>query len=163
MEENVLLKVNKKYSIKYVLTAKMFEIYLIFIVFIFACWTYGTKKMIIGAVILLIIVALLALILSKKSASKTYIVFYEDKVVFKRKFLFRNTTKEMPYSNIKDIVFTNGTNWITRFFQKIFHLGNIYIYPKKGNILINGISLEVVDNIEKVIEDIRNNVGDRIK
>lgn len=163
MEENVLLKINKKYSIKYVLTAKMFEIYLIFLVFIIACATYGTASMVIGAIVLLILVALLMLILSKKSASKTYIVFYEDKVVFKRKFLLRDSTREMPYDNIKDIVFAYGTNWITRFFQKIFHLGNIYIYPKKGNILMNGISLEVVENIEKVIEDIRNNVGDRIK
>ena len=135
-----LLRIKKKYSIKYVLTAKLFEVYLVFLILII----FG------------------ALILSKKSAAQTYISFYEDKVVYKRKFLFMNKEKEMKYENIADIGYNQGTSWVTRFFQKIYHFGNIYIYPKKGNLLFNGICLEVVENIEDVANEIKEKISDKI-
>ena len=115
------------------------------------------------SIFILIVIAILTLILSKKSASKTYIIFYDDEIVYKRKFLFIDREKRLKYGEVKDIVFTHGTNWLTRMWQKIFKFGNIYIYPKKGNIYTHGIYIEVVENIDKVINDVKTVVGDKIK
>ena len=159
---NELLRIKKKYSIKYVLTAKLFEVYIVFLLFIAGSVIISRPALIIGFVILLIFIILGTLILSKKSASQTYISFCEDKVIYKRKFLFINKEREMKYEDIADIGYNQGNNFITRWFQKLFHFGNIYIYPKKGNILLNGISLEVVENIEQTAEMIKEKVGDKI-
>lgn len=157
-----LLKIKKKYSIKYVLTAKLFEVYIIFLLFCIGTVLISKPVYIIFFIILLIIIILATLILSKKSAINTYITFYEDKVVYKRKFLFINKEKVMQYKDIADIGYNYGNTLITSWFQKLFHYGNIYIYPKKGNIMFNGISLEVVENIEQVTEEIKEKVGDKI-
>lgn len=162
-KDKELLKIRKKYSIKYVLTAKLIEVYIIFLLVIIFSFCSGATMIGIFSIFILIVIVFCTLIFSKKSAAQTYISFYEDKVIYKRKFLFIDKEKIVEYSNIKDIVFTQGTSWYTRIWQKILKLGNIYIYPKKGNIITNGISLEVVDNIDKVIEDIKTIVGDRIK
>lgn len=158
-----LLRIKKKYSIKYVLIVKLIEIYIIFFLVIFASFYSGLIAAGILSIFTLLVITVITLILSKKSALQTYLLFYEDRVVYKRKFLFLNEEKVIKYSDIKDIVFTHGTNWYTRMWQKIFKYGDIYIYPKKGNILTHGIILEVVENINKVIEDIKMIVGDKIK
>ena len=162
-DKNELLRVKKKYSPKYILTAKMLEIYLFFLIFIIVSSLSKNIGMAVLFVVGLLLIMFTALILGKKSASKTYIVFGDKKIVYKRKFLFINTEREIAYEDVKDIVFTQGTSWIQRIFQKAFGLGNIYVYPKKGNILLNGIQLEVVADIDKVIEDIKMVVGDKIK
>ena len=157
-----LLRIKKKYSIKYVLTAKLFEVYIVFLFFVIGAIIISRPILIIGFIVLLIAIILATLILSKKSAAQTYISFCEDKVVYKRKFLFINKEKEMKYENISDIGYNQGNNFIVRWFQKLFHFGNLYIYPKKGNILLNGISLEVVENIEQTAEAIKEKIGDKI-
>ena len=157
-----LLRIKKKYSIKYVLTAKLFEVYLVFLILIICSIVISEPILVVGLIILLVFIMMGALIFSKQNAAHTYIVFYEDKVVYKRKFLFMNKEKEMKYENIADIGYNQGTSWVTRFFQKIYHFGNIYIYPKKGNLLFNGICLEVVENIEDVANEIKEKISDKI-
>jgi len=106
---------------------------------------------------------IISLIIGKKNAAQTHLSFYESKVVFKGiYFMFFKIDRVLAYEDIKDIVFTQGTNWLERVFQKAFNLGNIYIYPKKGNILTKGMQLEIVDNIDDVIKKIEEVVGDRI-
>lgn len=161
--EKELLKIKKKYSIKYILTAKLIEVYIVFLLAIIVSFGSGEIGIGVFSIFILIVIIFLVLILSKKSAAQTYMLFYEDRIVYKRKFLFTNKEKVMKYNDIKDIVFTQGTNWYTRMWQKLFKLGNIYVYPKKGNIIMNGISLEVVENIDNVINDIKLVVGDKIK
>lgn len=157
-----LLRIKKKYSIKYVLTVKLFEVYLVFLFFIIGSILISRPIFIIGFLILLVLIIFGALILYKKSAAQTYIIFYDDKIVYKRKFLFINKEKIMKYEDVADIGYNQGNTFITRWFQKLFHFGNIYIYPKKGNILFNGISLEVVENIEQVANEVKEKVGDKI-
>ena len=158
-----LLKIKKKYSIKYVLTAKLMEIYFIFILVISVAFYSRLISIGIFSIFILIAIIIAVLILSKKSAAKTYMTFYDDKIVYKRKFLFIDKERELKYSEVKDIVFTQGTNWFTRMWQKIYKYGNIYVYPKKGNIFSHGMSIEVVENIDKVINDVKTVIGDKIK
>jgi hypothetical protein len=162
-DKNVLLKINKKYSLKYILTEKLFELYIIFFILILFC-IYG-KNIAWGVlfVILFAIIVISILAISKRIAKKTSLTFYETKVVYKGKMLFWDTKRVLGYEEIKDIVITQGASWFERFFQKMFKIGNIYVYPKKGNIISNGIRLEIVDNIDEVIEKIKNVAGDKLK
>ena len=158
-----LSKIKIKYSIKYVLTAKLMEVYFIFILVISVAFYSRLISIGIFSIFILIAIIIAVLILSKKSAAKTYMTFYDDKIVYKRKFLFIDNERELKYSEVKDIVFTQGTNWFTRMWQKIYKYGNIYVYPKKGNIFSHGMSIEVVENIDKVINDVKTVIGDKIK
>lgn len=162
-DKEELLRIRKKYSFKYALTANMFELYIFYIILIL--FSFYMNNIMYGIVftVLILIVAIFILIWQKNSAKETYLSFYSTKVVYKRKFLFTYKEKILEYDEIKDIVFVQGTNMITRIFQKAFHMGNIYIYPKKGNIFTNGMQLENVACIEKVIEDVKNIAGDKIK
>ena len=158
-----LLRIRKKYSLKYVLTANMFEVYIFYFLLVFLAIYSNNKTIIIPMTMVILIVMFLVMVWQKRSSAETYISLYKTKMVYKRKFLFINTEKTIAYDEIKDIVFTQGTGWISRIFQKIFHFGNIYVYPKKGNIIMNGVQIENIANIEKVIEEIKNVVGDKIK
>lgn len=158
-----LLKVRKKYSIKYVLTAKLTEVYIIFLLVIAIAFYSGSIGVGMFSIFILFVIVIAVLILSKKSASKTYLLFFEDRVVYKRKFLFINKERVLKYSEIRDIVFTQGLTWYSKIWHKLFKFGDIYVYPKKGNLITHGMSLEVVENIDKVIEDIKNVIGDKIK
>ena len=86
-EKKELLRVKKKYSPKYILTAKLAEVYLIFLLFIATC--FASKKIAYGflGMIALILSVLGFLIISKKNAKNNYISFYYYKVVYKRKKL----------------------------------------------------------------------------
>lgn len=158
----VLLKVKQKYSPKYILTRKLFEVYVIFLLLIAFCFSNNNIFQGVLYTLILILIIFGTLIISKKNSKKNYIAFYETKVVFEGKVFFKTVKRELAYSEIKDIVFTWGTGWFENFFQKIFKLGNIYVYPKKGNIFSNGMQLEIVENFEKVMEDIKNIAGDKI-
>ena len=161
--EQELLKIKKKYNVKYVLTANLFEVYLFFILLMAVCvYTKNYKALALFTVIFIFIV-LFVMIWQKKSAEKTYMCFYETKIVFKRKFLFIDKEKTINYEDVKDIIFAQGPNFIPRTFQKAFHMGNIYVYPKKGNIMMNGMQIENVANIEKVVEQIKQVAADKIK
>ena len=162
-EEKELLRIKKKYSIKYVLIVKLIEVYIIFLLVIL--FSFFSNRIGIGifSIFLLVVFVIVYLILSKKSASKTYMIFYDTKVVYKRKFLSFEKERALEYSEIKDIVYTQGTSWYTRFWQKIFGFGNIYVYPKKGNIFTHGMSIDVIENIDKVVDELKNLIGDKIK
>lgn len=161
--EKELLKVKKKYSIKYVLLVKLIEVYIIFLLVIIISFYSGLVSIGILSIFVLLAIIIGTLILSKKSASKTYMSFYDDRIVYKRKFLFIDKERTLEYSEVKDIVYTQGTSWYTRIWQKILKFGNIYVYPKKGNIITHGMALEVVENIDEVVENIKKIIGDKIK
>lgn len=133
MEQNKeeLLKIKKKYSIKYVLIEQLAEVYIVFLLVIIFCAYSNQISGIVFSVFALIIIVLGALIFSKKSAAETYIIFYDDKIFYKRKFLFINKERTLKYDEVKSITFIQGTNWYQKIWQKIFKFGGIYIYPKK--------------------------------
>jgi uncharacterized membrane protein (DUF485 family) len=162
-DKKEILRIKQKYSPKYILTRKLFEVYIIFILLIFFC---AYAKNILGAILclaLLIFIVIAVLAINKKNSKNTYMAFYETKIVFKGKIMLMNVERILSYDDVKDIVFTQGTGWFEKIFQKIFKLGNIYVYPKKGNIISNGMQLEIVENIENVIENVKNVVGDKLK
>jgi hypothetical protein len=162
-EKKELLRVKKKYSPKYILTAKLAEVYLIFLLFIAIC--FASKKIAYGflGMIALILSVLGFLIISKKNAKSNYISFYDDKVVYKGKKLWWDSERTLKYSEIKDITFTQGSSFFEKRIQKLMNLGNIYVYPKKGNIYTRGMQLEIVDKIDEVVEKIKTVAGDKIR
>jgi hypothetical protein len=161
-DTNELYRVKKKYSPKYILTRKMLDAYIIFFIIFLLGAMSGYARYAILAVIGLIIVMFTSLVIEKKNAKKTYMIFYDTKIVLKGKMYFMDVERTLAYSDIKDVVFTQGNGIIERFFQKIFKIGNIYVYPKKGNIISNGLQIEIVGNFDKVIEDVKNIVGEKL-
>jgi hypothetical protein len=157
-----IMRVNKNYNAKYVLVAKLFELHLIALLMLTS--SIVTKKLgtflIILSLYLLII--LLTLLFSKKSAQGTYISFEENKVVYTKKSLFRNTIEEMKYEDIKEILFQYDVGAILKFWQKRMNMGNMVIVPKKGNVLIYGIEIINIAPFDKLMVDIKKNIGDKI-
>lgn len=49
------------------------------------------------------------------------------------------------------------------FSRKDLDIGNVYVYPKKGNVYTKGAIIEVVENIEQVMADVKKTVGDKVK
>lgn len=162
-KEKELLKLKRKYSPKYILTEKMLEVYLFFMVLIAFC--FSNKKMIYGmiAIVIFAIIISLKLILEKRKSNHTFMKFYEDRIEFKGSmFFWKVEERTLKYSEIKDITFTQGATFFEKRFQKAFGYGNIYVYPKKGTYLSNGMQIELVENIQERVEEIRNIVGDKI-
>ena len=162
-ESSEIIRVKRKYNSKFVLISKLFELHLIAILMLMC---FIVAKQIWSCILIISIyvaIILVALILSKKSAEGTYISFQENKVVYRRKFLFVNKKEEMLYNEIKNISFTYDPSVYAKFWQKKFNIGNLVIYPKKGNIFVYGMELSCVGPLDKLIEDIKNSIGDKIK
>ena len=75
---------------------------------------------------------------------------------------YKTTREEMLYKDIKEISFQYDVGAFTRFWQKRMNIGNIVIYPLKGNVLIYGIELANIAPFDKLMVDIKNNIGDKI-
>ena len=161
-ESSELIRVKKKYNFKYIMLSNLFEFHLIFLL-VFICFIARKDLLSLLMIICMyILVIIVLLVLYKKSASGTYMSFQEDKVVYRRKFLLRDTREEMPYKDIKEIVFGYDLGTINKFWQKRMNIGNITIYPKKGNVLIHGMEITNVGPFDKIMVDLKNNIGDKI-
>lgn len=161
-EVTEILRVKKKYNFKYVMFCKLLELHIIFI-FLIICLILGKQFLSIIAVLFFyLIIVILSLILYKKSAENTYVSFQEDKVVYRRKFLFIDKREEMLYKDIKEITFQYELGVINKFWQKRTNLGNMTIYPKKGNVFIYGIEITNIAPFDKIMIDVKNNIGDKI-
>lgn len=161
--EKELLKLKRVFSPKYILTEKLAEVYLFFVLLIGTC--FATKRVLYGIIMIfvLVLVIFLKLVFEKRKSNQTFMKFYEDRIEFKGKmFLFKTEERSLKYDEIKDITFTQGTTFFEKRFQKAFGYGNIYIYPKKGTYLTSGMQIELVENINEKIELIKNIVGDKL-
>ena len=161
-EASEIMRIKKKYNPNFILVSKLFELHLITLL-VFMCFVVA-KQLWSCILVILIYIAIImtTLILSKKSADGTYVSFQENKVVYRRKFLLRDTREEMLYKDIKEVSFQYDVGGFTRFWQKRMNMGNMVIYPKKGNVLIYGIELTNVAPFDKLMVDIKNNIGDKI-
>ena len=161
-ESSEIMRVKKVYNPKFVILSKLFELHLIMLL-MFIC-LIATRQIWFILLVILIYIAIImsALILSRKSANGTYLSFGENKVVYRRKFLLRDTRDEMLYKDIKEIAFQYDIGTIAKFWQKRMNMGNLIIYPKKGNVLIYGIEITNIAPFDKLMVDIKKNVGDKI-
>ncbi len=162
-KEKELLKIKRVFSPKYVLTEKMIEPYLFFALFIALC--FSMKKILYGIVIILILVLLIfiKLVLEKRRSNRTVMKFYEDRIEFRGNiFFFKVEQRVLKYSEIKDITVTKGYTFLEKIFQKKFGYGNLYVYPKKGTIISNGMQVELIADIDEKVEEIKKIVGDKI-
>ena len=145
-KEKELLKLKRVFSPKYILTEKLMEVYLFFIFLIVL--GIGARKVsyIVLSILLLIFIILFKLVFEKRKANQTTMKFYEDRIEFKGKmFLFKIEERSLRYDEIKDITCTQGATFLEKRFQKAFGYGNIYVYPKKGTYLTNGMQIELVE------------------
>ena len=158
-----LLKIKREFSPKYILIEKMFEVYLFFILLIAVCISIKKILYCVLMIIILILVIFTKLVLEKRKSNKTVMKFYEDRVEFKgRMYFIKAENRVLRYDEIKDITVTQGIGFFEKRFQKAFGFGNIYVYPKKGSFLTNGMQIELVADINSKIEEIKNIVGDKI-
>lgn len=161
--EKELLKIKREFSPKYILTQKMMEIYLFFVLLICLCIIAKKPIYIVFTVLILIFIIFGKLVYEKRKTNQTVMKFYEDRIEFKgRVFFVRAKNRVLKYDEIKDITVTQGATFFEKRFQKAFGYGNIYVYPKKGNLLSNGMQIELVADINKKIEEIKQIVGDKI-
>ena len=135
-EDKELLKLKRIFAPKYILTEKLAEVYLFFALLIGIC--IAMKK--IGYAILMIFIAIIIiffkLVFEKRKANQTYMKFFEDRIEFKGKiFLYKTEKRTLKYDEIKDIIVTQGSNFFEKIFQKRLGYWNIYVYPKKGNLI----------------------------
>lgn len=162
-KEKELLKLKRVFSPKYVLTEKLAEVYLFFVLLILIC--FATKRIIYGIfmIVILVFIIFFKLVFEKRKSNQTVMKFYEDRIEFKgNMFLFKVENRVLKYDEIKDITFTQGATFLERRFQKAFGYGNIYVYPKKGAYITNGMQIELVENINEKVEEIKEIVGDKI-
>ena len=160
---NELLKLKRKFSPKYILTEKMLEMYIIFILFFVLC--LAANKLLYGflAIIILAFIVFFKLVFEKRKSNQTVMKFYEDRIEFKGyMFFLKIKERVLKYDEIKDITFTQGATFLEKRFQKSFGYGNIYVYPKKGSFISNGMQIELVEDIQNRVEDIKNIVGDKL-
>lgn len=161
--EKELLKLKREFSLKYILTQKMLEVYLFFALFIMLC--FASKRVVysILAIIVFLLVVFGKIVIEKRRSNQTVMKFYEDRIQFKgRIFFVKVNERTLKYNEIKDITVTQGSSFLERRFQKKFGYGNIYVYPKKGNLLTNGMQIELVANINEKIEELKQIIGDKV-
>ena len=163
-KEKELLKIKRVFSPKYVVTEQLMEVYIFFLLLVLAC--FATKRIFAGILMIafLVFIIFFKLVFEKRKSIQTYMKFYDDHVEFKGKMLFwKMSERSLKYEEIKDITVTQGTTFFEKRFQKAFGYGNIYVYPKKGNYITNGMQIELIENINGKVEEIKNIVGDKIK
>ena len=161
--EEELLKLKRIFSPKYILTGKLLEVYLFFILII--AFTIISKRILycVILIIILILIIFAKFVFEKRKSNQTVMKFYNDRVEFKGyMFFFKVKKRVLEYSEIRDITFTQGATFLEKRFQKAFGYGNIYVYPKRGMYLKNGMQIELIENINEKIEEIKNIVGDKL-
>ena len=141
---NVLLNLKRKYKIRYILF-KYWEVFLILIAS--GMMTNKISGMLFCLFILLIVICFL-LIWDKRKAKATSCKFYNDRVEYFCNFGFTKVSRKIKYEDIDYISFNQS------FLQKFFDFADIYIYAKKGNILLTGIEIKNVPNVKENIEKI---------
>ena len=162
-KEKELLKIRREFSPKYILSEKLLEVYLFFVLLMALC--FAMKKFLYGIVVIfiLVIVVFAKLVLEKRKSNQTVMKFYEDRIEFKGKmFLFKTEERTLKYSEIKDITVTQGTTFFEKRFQKAFGFGNLYVYPKTGTYIARGMQIELVADINTKVEEIKEIIGDKI-
>lgn len=164
LPKGVLLRVKRKYSPKYILIRQMIETYIVFLVIFLISIMAKRVGYVLLSILLFVAVIVLKLIYERKKAEKTYIDFYENKLVYHGHIMFKGTSeREMKYKDIKDITMTQGNSFFEKRIQKSMDIGNLYIFPKKGNVFTSGVQLEIIAQIDKTVEKILVIVGDKIK
>ena len=135
-DEKELLKIKRVFSPKYILTEKLAEVYLFFALLIGICIAMRRIGYAVFMVFVAVLIIFLKLVFEKRKSNQSYMKFYKDRVEFKGKvFLFKIEKRVLEYSEIKDITVTQGASLFEKMFQKKFGYGNLYVYPKKGNLI----------------------------
>lgn len=161
-EKKELLKIRKKYSVKYVMLYNLLDFHIISLVLIICFAFIGKFLSLFLYMLVYIAIVIVYLVICKKSASKTYITFYEDKLVYVRKFLLTNKKEEMKYEDIKEIAFVYEPGFWAKFLQERTNMINMMVYPKKGNVVFNGITIDNVYPFDKIAADVKKLIGEKI-
>lgn len=144
------LVVKRKYKIAYIII-KYFEMMLIFILATLGCLASSKFLEAIFCVLIYIFIMVVILAWSKYIARNTKAVFYDKKVKYKSKNWFFTTEKIVKYSDIKNITVFKTHK------QKKAGYGDICVYP--GATILNGFQIKDVENVDEVVEKIKDITG----
>lgn len=153
VEEKLVVK--RKYKISYTIL-KYAEVVFIFLLATLGFITYGNVIEAIWCILIFVLLMVLLLAINKRIAQNTKAVFYNKKVVYTSKNILFHTEKTVKYSDLTDITFFQS--WRQR--KKGF--GDICVYAKgtvPGATLLNGFQIKDVENIDEVMEAIKNTIG----
>ena len=148
-----VLTIKRKHSLKIELL-RNFYLYLIFI--LAGIMTEKISGMIVCLIFLIITIGFL-LFWNKRISKGTYCKFGPEKIEFKCKFWIIDRQREILY---KDLDSVNNEQTLL---QKIFDLGNIYIYAEKGNLLTTGIEIRNVYKFKETYEKVNELIEEKKK
>ena len=104
-KEKELLKLKRIFSPKYILTQKLLEVYLFFILLIAICFSMGKVLYAVFTILIFIIIVFFKLVLEKRKSNETVMKFYEDRIEYKgRMFLLKLEERTLKYDEIKDML-----------------------------------------------------------
>ena len=109
---------------------------------------FGLWKYVVIAACLFVIYEICYLIYLKFSISAVSCTMYRTKLNITRG-IFRKKVKEIPYSEIEEISYTQGN------MNKVFNNGNIVIKRNTRNLMERTVCIEAVKNVEDVFEKIK--------
>ena len=152
-EEDGMLTIKRKHLIKYELL-KYFWIYIVFVLI-----GDATKSSLglIGSVLILLLIIGFLLFWNKRISKGTYCKFGPEKIEFKCKFWIIDRQREILYKDLDSV------NKEQTLLQKIFDLGNIYIYAEKGNLLTTGIEIRNVYKFKETYEKVNELIEEKKK
>lgn len=145
------LSIKRKHSLKFELI-RYFGIYLIFI--LSGIMTEKTSGMICCLILLIIVVGFL-LFWNKRISKATVCKFGKNKIEYKCNFWFINNKREITYKNL-DCIIPDQT-----LLQRIFDLGDICIYAKKGNLLTTGIQVKNIGKFKEKMQKINSLIEEK--
>ena len=151
----VLMKLTRKFLPKYYILSNWELLSFCVFVFLMSIVSRSVSTAVAG-LILIVLLYTTFMFCRKKINSGTRTIFYDNKVVYKFDFLFIHRTKELKYSQIKDITYN------AKKLQKKFNLGNFVIISKETGIIFKGIYMEDVANAEERFKELTNLIGRKI-
>ena len=116
--------------------------------------TEKTSGMICCLILLIIVVGFL-LFWNKRISKATVCKFGKNKIEYKCNFWFINNKREITYKNL-DCIIPDQT-----LLQRIFDLGDICIYAKKGNLLTTGIQVKNIGKFKEKMQKINSLIEEK--
>ena len=88
------------------------------------------------------VIQLFILIFRIKQNKVYFYKFYDDKLVYRNKFL-KSKEEELPYKDFKEIKYIQG------FMQSKFNVGDIYITTRSKNVFNKNFIISSIPDVEK--------------
>ena len=150
-DKNLVYEIQAQFKPKYELL-KMADYIVISIILILATLLYG--NILLDIVIIAAVIACFAawLIYRKNKLSKTFLRFYDTKVVLN----IKDKEKVMLYKDLNDL------GYYQTWKQKISKMGDIRLMPENSIVIMQGINMPDVGNIAEEFENVKDIIREKV-